>query len=105
MLGRSCGHIDGCLGMVQWSTVGVVLRCIIIRGSVGDVRHLYIFLMCAHVACSGVDRITCLARLPLPSSLGFKEKFIKVCFFFLMPHLVLQYPVEKVSSREPKFMS
>lgn len=81
MLGRSCGHIDGCLGMVQWSTVAVVPRCIIIRGSVGDVRHLYIFLMCVHVACSGVDRITCLARLP-PPSLGFKEKFIKVLFYF-----------------------
>lgn len=44
------------------------------------------------------------ARLPPPSSLDFKEKFIKEKKVSL-PHLVLQYPVEKVSSREPEFMS
>lgn len=56
------------------------------------------------MANSGVDSILRLARLPPPSSLDFEEKFVKAKKVSL-PHLVLQYPVEEVSSREPEFMS
>lgn len=75
------------------------LTCLVKRQCVGCWK-----LDCDTPAWPGVDSILCLARLPRISSLYFEEKFIKGKKKVSLPHLVLQYPVEKVSSREPEFM-
>lgn len=72
MLERSCGDMGGCLAKVQWSRLGVVLVCEYKRQRVGCWK-----LDWDMPAWPGVDSVLCLARLPHPSSLDFKEKFIK----------------------------
>lgn len=83
--------------------VGVALRWIV-RGSIWDAGMGGPCLL----ARSGVGNISYLVRLPPPSSLDF-EKFIKGGEKkkpkHYLPHFVLQYPGEKVSSREPQFIS
>lgn len=59
-------------------------------------------LVCLYV-WPGADSILCVARLPPPLSLDL-EKFAKEKKLSV-PHLVLHYPAEKVSSREPELVS
>lgn len=88
------------MAKVQWSRLGVVLTCVVKRERVGCWK-----LDCDTPTWPGVDSILCLARLPHLLSLDFEEKFIKEKKKVSLPYLVLQYPVKKVSSREPEFMS